>query len=227
MAERCGRNAGNFAPDDEGIPHFFFVVYVSVPHSLLGYPTEKAENVFDELDDTEDVNTLLKGFSPSDYGWLAKLITDRCSGMEQRIGEEIASELNVSLPSQSGISLKFDPCIHLGDLSSSPSPKLPSSSGEGRSPWDTRFPAQCSGYCLGCGVSWRGYVPRRKKVFGAYSTNCVNSQNTNTAELFQVSNLLPSRQGAWRHHNLEDEVSFNTRRDTKWKPLPPLHTNDV
>lgn len=62
---------------------------------LLDYPPDEVEDLLDELEDADDLNSLVKGLSPTNAGWLAQLIRKKCRDMRDKIGETIQRELEV------------------------------------------------------------------------------------------------------------------------------------
>ncbi|KIO26973.1 hypothetical protein M407DRAFT_195915 [Tulasnella calospora MUT 4182] len=62
------------------------------------YPPDEVEDLLDELEDADDLNSLVKGLSQTNSGWLAQLIRKKCRDMRDKIGETIQRELEKSCP---------------------------------------------------------------------------------------------------------------------------------
>ncbi|KAG8961102.1 hypothetical protein FRC00_013235 [Tulasnella sp. 408] len=77
LAENLERAAGRWVPPDDD------------------YPPDEVEDLLDELEEADDVNSLVKGLSPTNAGWLAQLIRKKCRDMRDKIGETIQRELEI------------------------------------------------------------------------------------------------------------------------------------
>ncbi|KAG8948639.1 hypothetical protein FRC04_009403 [Tulasnella sp. 424] len=93
LAENLERTAGRWVlPEDD-------------------YPPDEVEDLLEELDDADDLGSLVKGLSPTNAGWLAHLIRKKCLDMKDRIGETIQRELEARteiMPAPRGAELQSD-----------------------------------------------------------------------------------------------------------------------
>ncbi|KAG8905976.1 hypothetical protein FRC01_008184 [Tulasnella sp. 417] len=80
LAENLERTAGRWVPPEDD------------------YPPDEVEDLLDELEDADDLNSLVKGLSPTNAGWLAQLVRKKCRDKRDKIGETIQRELEKSCP---------------------------------------------------------------------------------------------------------------------------------
>ncbi|KAG8903708.1 hypothetical protein FRC01_009025 [Tulasnella sp. 417] len=80
LAENLERTAGRWVPPEDD------------------YPPDEVEDLLDDLEDADDLNSLVKGLSPTNAGWLAQLVRKKCRDMRDKIGETIQRELEKSCP---------------------------------------------------------------------------------------------------------------------------------
>ena len=53
-------------------------------------------DLWDNIEDSPDPSSVIKGLSGRDAGWLATVIRQKCSGIRERAGEDVSKELEVS-----------------------------------------------------------------------------------------------------------------------------------
>lgn len=64
---------------------------------VLDYPPDHVEDIYDQLEESQDSNSLIKGLSPQESGWLASVIRSKSTAARERVAESIRKDLNVSL----------------------------------------------------------------------------------------------------------------------------------
>ncbi|KAG8853126.1 hypothetical protein FRB96_008377 [Tulasnella sp. 330] len=62
------------------------------------YPSSHIEDVYDELEESQDIHSLIKDLSPQESGWLASVIRSKSNLARERVGEVISKELDDVCP---------------------------------------------------------------------------------------------------------------------------------
>lgn len=97
-ARRLERKAGARVPNPaEGE----YVLFLGVCIVFIGgkdVAPDTLDDLCDELEEGEDVDTVIQKVSPYEAGWLAQHMHDRCSKERETFSERVEDEVKVGLP---------------------------------------------------------------------------------------------------------------------------------
>lgn len=219
LAENLERTAGRWVLPEDGKLQASITI-VSLIGVLLDYPPDEVEDLLEELDDADDLSSLVKGLSPTNAGWLAHLIRKKCLDMKDRIGETIQRELEVR--DRGRLPPLYELTIRLEQKSCPPREVRNFRVIRFKDYRTARRPARRTGQMTVWDVLSLGEdsLQEGRRFLVSLHVLIGDCPTANRLLLEQVTNVVPCQPTAWSHHEAEEEAYFKTRRDSRWTSLP-------